>query len=37
MHMLFCPLWPLMALYALVTVNCTLRRLLTDAGWVQHG
>lgn len=37
MHMLFYPLWPIMALYALATTQCTIRRILVDAGWVQHG
>lgn len=37
MHMLFYPLWLLMGLTAAATVYCTVRHMLYQAGWVQHG
>lgn len=34
---LFYPLWLLMGATAAGTLNCTIRHVLLNAGWVQHG
>lgn len=34
---LFYPLWLLMGLTAAGTLTCSIRHVLREAGWVQHG